>query len=112
VEVLHRVATRIERSGGADYAKDAQLENVRQKTVASAVALANSLEDSKLIVFTLHGRMARYASNLRPHRAPIFAFTPSEEVYRQLAVCWGTFSTCIDFTGGPDKTMAAAEKFL
>jgi pyruvate kinase len=112
VEVLHRVAMRIERSGGAGYAKDALLENVRQKTVASAVALANSLQDSKLIVFTLHGRMARYASNLRPQRAPIFAFTPSEAVYRQLALYWGTFPVRIDFTGDPDETIAAAEKFL
>ena len=112
VEVLQRVATRIERSGGADYAKDALLENIRQKTVASAVALANSLENSKLIVFTLHGRMARYASNLRPQRAPIFAFTPSEQVYQQLALYWGTFPVRIDFTGDPDKTIASAEKFL
>src|SRR5437870_8171130 len=112
VEVLNRVARRIERSGGAGYAKDALLENVRQKTVASAVALANSLRDSMLIVFTLHGRMARYASNLRPQRAPIFAFTPSETVYRQLAIYWGTFPARIDFTGDPDETIASAERFL
>ena len=112
VEVLRRVAMRIERSGGAGYAEHALLENIRQKMVASAVALANSLQDSKLVVFTSQGRMARYASNLRPLRAPIFAFTPSEEVYQQLALYWGTFPACIDFAGGPDKTIAAAEKFL
>ena len=112
VEVLHRVAMRIERSGGAGYAENAMLENIRQKTVASAVTLANSLQDSKLVVFTVRGRMAQYASNLRPHRAPIFAFTPTEEVYRQLSLYWGTFPVCIDFTGDPDKTIAVAEKFL
>jgi pyruvate kinase len=112
VEVLRRVAMRIERSGGAGYAENALLENVRQKTVASAVTLANSLQDSKLVVFTVRGRMARYASNLRPERAPVFAFTPSEEVYRQLALYWGTFPVRIDFTGDPDTTIAAAEKFL
>jgi pyruvate kinase len=112
VEVLRRVAMRIERSGGAGYAENALLENIRQKMVASAVTLANSLQDSKLVVFTLQGRMARYASNLRPHRAPIFAFTPSEEVYRQLALYWGTFPARIDFDADPDKTIAAAEKFL
>jgi pyruvate kinase len=112
VEVLRRVAMRIERSGGAGYAENALLENTRQKMVASAVALANSIRDSKLVVFTLQGRMARYASNLRPQRAPIFAFTPSEEVYRQLALYWGTFSACIDFADGPDKAIAAAEKLL
>ena len=112
VEVLRRVAMRIERSGGAGYAEDALLENVRQKMVASAVTLANSLQNSKIVVFTLQGRMARYASNLRPQRAPIFAFTPSEEVYRQLALYWGTFPARVDFSGGPDRAIAAAEKFL
>jgi pyruvate kinase len=112
VEVLRRVAIRIERSGGAGYTEKAFLENIRQKMVASAVALANSLQDSKLVVFTLQGRMARYASHLRPQRAPIFAFTPSEEVYRQLALCWGTFPACLDFSGDPNKAIAAAEKFL
>jgi pyruvate kinase len=112
VEILNRVSLRIERSGGAGYAKDAVLENVRQKTVASAVALANSLENSKLVVFTLHGRMARYAANLRPHRAPIFAFTPNEQIYRRLALYWGVFPILIEFTGDPDRTIASAEKFL
>ena len=112
VEVLRRVAIRIERSGGARYAENALLENLRQKTVASAVRLANSLQDSKLIVFTLHGRMARYASNLRPLRAPIFAFTPNEEVYRQLALSWGTFPARINFDDDPDRTIAAAQKLL
>lgn len=112
VEVLNRVAMRIERSGGAGYAEDALLEDARQKTVAAAVVLANSLRDSKLIVFTWHGRMARYVSNLRPQRAPIFAFTPNEEVYRQLALCWGTFPVRIDFTEDPNETIESAEKFL
>jgi pyruvate kinase len=112
VEVLKRVAMRIERSGGAGYAKDALLENVRQKTVASAVMLADSLPDSKLVVFTLHGRMARYTSNLRPQRAPIFAFTPTEEVCRQLALYWGVLPFRTDFGRSADETIAAAEKFL
>src|SRR5437870_3753811 len=112
VEILRRVAVRTERSGGAGYAENALLENIRQKMVASAVTLANSLHDSKLIVFTLQGRMARYVSNLRPERAPIFAFTPSEEVYRQLALYWGTFPARVDFSGGPDRAIAPAEQFL
>jgi pyruvate kinase len=112
VKVLDRVARRIERSGGAGYAKDAILEDLRQKTVASAVVLANSLPNAKLIVFTRHGKMARNVSNMRPEHAPIFAFTPSDEVYRQLALCWGTFPVRIDFTDDPNATIEGAEKFL
>jgi pyruvate kinase len=112
VKVLHRVALRIERSGGAGYAEDVLLENERQKLVASAVVLANSLPDSKLIVFTRHGRMARYVSNMRPRHAPIFAFTPDDEVCRQLALCWGICPIQSGFTKDANKTIAAAEKHL
>jgi pyruvate kinase len=112
VQVLHRVAMRIERSGGADYAKEAVLEDNRQKTVASAVVLANSLKRAKLVVFTRHGMMGKNVSNLRPEHAPVFAFTPAEQVRRQLAICWGVFSVRIDFTEDPNATIEAAEAYL
>ncbi len=112
VKVLDRVARRIEQSGGAGYAKDAILDNARQKIVASAVALADSLARSKLIVFTQHGTMARNVSNLRPQHAPIFAFTPNERVYHQLALCWGTYPVLIEFMEEPNATIEAAEKYL
>jgi pyruvate kinase len=112
VDVLNRVAARIERSGGAGYAEDAILEDARQKTVAAAVVLANSLPRAKLMVFTRHGRMPRNTSNLRPHRATIFAFTPSEEVRRQLSICWGVFPIRIEFSDDPNATIETAQKLL
>jgi pyruvate kinase len=112
VQVLHRVAMRIERSGGAGFAKSVILEDDRQKTVSSAVVLANSLRRAKLIVFTRHGTMGRNVSNLRPEHAPIFAFTPSEIVRRQLAICWGVYPVCIDFDNDPAVTIRTAEEFL
>ena len=112
VEVLDRIALRIERSGGAGYAKSAILEDARQKTVSSAVVLANSLPRSKIIVFTRHGTMARNVSNLRPESAPIFAFTPSEEVRRQLSILWGVWPVQLEFTEDPNATIEAAEKLL
>jgi len=112
VKVFDRVARRIERSGGAGYGVDALLEDNRQKMVASAVVLANSLERAKLIVFTHHGTMARYVSNMRPERAPIFAFTSSERVYRQIVLCWGTHPVLIEFTEDPNQTIEAALKHL
>jgi pyruvate kinase len=112
VKVFNRVARRIERSGGAGYGVDALLEDNRQKMVASAVVLANSLERAKIIVFTHHGTMARYVSNMRPERAPIFAFTSSERVYRQIVICWGTHPILIEFTDDPNQTIDAALKYL
>ncbi|HEY3602580.1 MAG TPA: pyruvate kinase [Chthoniobacterales bacterium] len=112
VDVLNRVALRIERSGGAGYAKEAMLEDSRQKTVAAAVSLADSLPRARLVVFTRHGTMARYVSNLRPQHAPIFAFTPNEDIYRQLSVSWGVFAVQIEFTNDPNATIKAAERYL
>ena len=112
VEVLNRVAARIERSGGAGYAASAILGAARKKTVASAVVLANSMPRSKIIAFTRHGRMARYFSNLRPEHATIFAFTPSEEVRRQLSICWGVCPQRIEFSDDPNTTIETAEKLL
>jgi pyruvate kinase len=85
---------------------------VRQKTVASAIVLANSLSRARIIVFTRHGTMARNASNLRPEHATIFAFTPSEEVRRQLALCWGIYPVRIKFSDDPSTTIEAAERYL
>ena len=56
--------------------------------------------------------MARNTSNLRPEHATIFAFTPNEEVRRQLALCWGTYPVRIKFTDDPNVTIEAAEKYL
>src|SRR5262249_27985767 len=78
VEVLNRVAARIERSGGAGYAESAILEDVRQKTVAAAVVLGNSLARSKNIFFTPHGRKGRNNSQLSPQRPANFRFHPAQ----------------------------------
>ena len=112
VKVLNRVAVRTERSGGAGFGSEALLDHARQKTVAAAVSLANSVARSKILVFTRHGTMARYVSNLRPEHSPIFAVTSSEEICRQLAICWGTFPIRLDFTEDPNATIEAAERFL
>src|SRR3954447_22116758 len=107
VKVFDRIARRIERSGGAGYGQDAVLEDTRQKTVASAVVLANSLTRSKLVVFTHHGTMACYVSNLRPEKAPIFAFTPNEEIFRQIIISWGVHPIMLDFADDPHITIEA-----
>ena len=112
VDVLNRVALRTERSGGANYAEAVTLEDLRKKTAASAVVLANSMARSKIIAFTRHGRMARYFSNLRPKHSTVFAFTPSEEVRRQLSVSWGVCPQRIDFSDDPNANIEAAEKLL
>lgn len=112
VRVLDRVARRIERSGGAGYAEQAIVEDPRQKTVRSAVVLANSFMNSKLVIFTRRGIMADYASQLRPHHSPIFAFAPDEKVVRRLALNRGVHAMHMSFQVRPEHTVADAEVML
>ncbi|GAB4167198.1 MAG: pyruvate kinase [Terrimicrobiaceae bacterium] len=112
VGVLDRVARRIERTGGLNFAKFAEAKSPRQKTVRSAIELANSLPDSKIVVFTKRGFMADHFSQLRPLRAPIFAFTPSAEVGLRLTLNWATLPIVMPFDLRPEHTIANAEKVL
>jgi pyruvate kinase len=112
VKVFDRVARRIERSGGAGYAKDAEIFDIRQKTIRSALVLANSLPGSKIVVFTKMGVMADFTSNLRPELAPIFAFTPDEVVVRRLALNRAVYPMRMDFAKQPDETVKRAESAL
>jgi len=112
VKVFDRVARRIERSGGLGFAREALTESIRQKTAKAAVALANSLPDSKIVVFTKRGFLANYFSQLRPLKAPIFAITPTEAVARRLTINWSTLPLVMPFGLNPEHTIAAAEKLL
>jgi pyruvate kinase len=111
VEVMDKVAQRIERSGGAGFAEEALLDDDRQKTVRSAVSLANSLPDSKIVIFTRRGTMADYVSNLRPN-SPIYAFAPSYDVVRKLIINWGTYPHYLSFDTNPGRTIGAAINYL
>lgn len=112
VNVLHRVAKRIERSGGADYAEEAQFVSDRQRTINSAVVLANSLANSKLVVFTRRGNMADLIAARRPKHSPIFAFTPYEEISQRIMISWGVMPILMPFCTDPNATIADAEKEL
>lgn len=112
VRVLDRIAQRIERSGGAGFAEHAILEDDRQKTVHSAVVLANSLAKARLVVFTRRGSMADFVSNLRPLFAPIYAFAPTFELCRRISLNWGVYAHCLPFDPNPLRTIGAAQNYL
>jgi pyruvate kinase len=112
LEVLNRIAARIEHSGGAGYADKAELRDERQKMVRSAVVMANELKAKGILVFTRYGHMARYTSGLRPLYSPIYAFTNSATVRNQLNIQWGTMPFQIAFSSDPETTIQRAETQL
>ena len=113
VEVLDKICCRVERSGGVDYAAHSPLKTEKHKIVKSAVVLANSMPDAKIVVFTKHGVMAHYTAHLRPRHAPIFAFSPALDVCRALIMSRAVVPTRLDFeTETPEPAIDTAVQML
>jgi pyruvate kinase len=113
IEVFDKIATRIERSGSAQFHDLAELTTARQKLVKSAVVMANELKAAALLVFTRQGSMAQYASWMRPHYSPIYALCESGQTANEMALCWGVtpFVMPFDFIN-PQNTIETALKDL
>jgi pyruvate kinase len=112
IEVLDRIARRMEREPGAGFSEDIELRTEKQHTVKSAVGLANSLEDAHLIIFTARGVLANYAAHQRPTRANIYAFSPDEVVVRALNLNRAVFSYPMQFNKDPEKSIRHAIDLL
>ena len=113
IEVFDKIATRIERSGNAQFHDLAELSNVRQKLVKSAVVMANELKAAAILSFTRHGHMARYAAWMRPRTSPIYALCDNERSANELSLSWGVtpFITEFDFIN-PQNTIENSLKEL
>jgi pyruvate kinase len=112
VNVLDRVAERIERTSGLGFAEHAVLETDREKTVRSAVILANSLPDAKIVIFTRRGTMAALVAGQRPQYAPILAFATTRELCRKLSLFRAVDPHYMPFDTTPERTIASAENYL
>ncbi|MCS7063162.1 MAG: pyruvate kinase [Methylacidiphilales bacterium] len=112
IRVLDRVARRIERSGGAGYARLIQLQHDKERVIASAVHLADETQAEALCVFTRTGFMARTAASLRPRHSPIFAFTPDVALARKLLLHYGIVPIVLEFSSDPEVTLNAALQLL
>lgn len=111
VEMLDRISSRIERSGGLNYSDHAVLETEKQKTVKAAIQLADSLPGAKLVVFTRRGRMATQAGLLRP-RAQTYAFAPTEIICRQMGLTRGVLPFFTELFADPERTINMAVELL
>jgi pyruvate kinase len=113
IEVFDRIASRIERSGGANFYEHSDLISPRQKLVKSAVVMANELRAEAILVITRSGNMARYVSWLRPRHSKIFALCPTREVAGGLMLSWGVTPFIVEFDLiNPENTIEAALKDL
>ncbi|NWK54705.1 pyruvate kinase [Verrucomicrobiaceae bacterium N1E253] len=111
VEILDRIARRIERSGGMGYGKDAVLRTERQKTVRSAIQLVDSIPEAQLVVFTRRGYMPVQASLFRP-TSNIHAFAANASTCRKVVLARGVTARQIDFGDDLDSLLRKAVAML
>jgi pyruvate kinase len=111
VEMMVRIA--LETEAGNLTALQPQCKRLSQAHAVSHAARTLSEEASvqAIVVFTLSGTSARLISKDRP-RTAILAYTPSERVYRQLALWWGVWPHRIGMRGTTEELIAAVEQCL
>ncbi len=97
IEVFDKIATRIERSGNAQFHELAELSLPRQKLAKSAVVMANELKAAAILSFTRHGHMARYAAWMRPRYSPIYALCDNQRSANELTLSWGVTPFVMEF---------------
>lgn len=87
VDVLKRIATRMEGASDKGLRVDLPLARPRSKMLRSAAYLAAEME-SAIVVFTRRGFYAQKLSSLRPS-VPIYAFTDNPTLFKQLLIMRG-----------------------
>ena len=112
IEILHRIATRMEREPGAGFSKSLELTSEKHHTVKSAVVLANSLAHSKMVIFTARGVLANFAAHQRPDHSDIFAFCPDAKVVRALLMNRGVTPFQMEFALDPEESIRQALALL
>lgn len=108
VQIMDRIASRIERSGGAGFYDQVKMESKFAKLVKSAAVLAEECQADALIVFTESGIIARNAARLRLVSTPIFAFSNDNHLLNQLPMYWGIQPSFLEMNDDPEDNVQRA----
>lgn len=111
VQMMVRIALETEASDLT--ARQPQCKHLTQAHAVShaARALAEEASVQAIVVFTRSGASAHLISKDRP-RTPILAYTPSEHVYRQLALWWGVWPYRVPLQGTTEMLIVTVDQHL
>lgn len=108
VQVMDKIARRIEKEQGLDFGLQRKPRDVREELARSACRLADSLGAPAIIVMTRRGLLGQLVSSFRPSTAVIYAFTNMSTVRRKLWLSRSVVPFKMDFSSDPEKTIVAA----
>ncbi len=108
VEVLDRIARRIEKEPTMEFHLERQPEDPRAELVRSAVRLADELRSPGIVVFTRRGSLARLVASFRPEHAIVYAFTNMSNVRRKLWLRRSVVPFVMDLSNDPEKSIRNA----
>lgn len=108
IEYLDKIARTSEKREGLRFSRFLEKSEDKQHLAASAVELAGSLGAAGIVVITRRGVMARFVTNCRPTKAPIYAFTNDSRTRRVLAMDRAVIPNRLAFSSDPEKTLMAA----
>jgi pyruvate kinase len=113
VSVMASIIKTIEMDGGTKLPEIAT-DSIRSTAFAvarGAVQIAESVSASYLCAFTESGRSARLVARLRPV-VPLLAFTPVEQVRRQLSLVWGVGAFEVASASSTDEMVRHLDRML
>lgn len=111
VEMMVRIALEVEAGGRTARQPPSQQLTQAHAVSHAARALSDEASVQAIVVFTRSGASAHLISKDRP-RPPILAYTPSEQVYRQLALWWGVWPHRIAMQGTTEELIAVVDQRL
>ncbi|MCR9133670.1 MAG: pyruvate kinase [bacterium] len=117
VNVMDRICRKVEEKTQAlynslEYRKPTLEEKQIIESIAhSCIFMANNVGAKVISTITHSGSTARRIAKFRPN-VPIFAFTESQKIRRQLNLVWGVRSVRLDELFDTDKSVALMENYL
>lgn len=112
LDVLNRILLTMEKHMPGNFRTQIELTTPKEKMLAAAGKLAESLGKSAIIVFTRSGHLVRLLAAQRPKETPIFAFTDEENCFRQMLILWGVEPFLMDLKGETEQVIQNAFDWL
>jgi len=111
VQMMVRIALETEAGNRTIQQPSNQPLTAARAVSHAARELAEEASVKAIVVFTRSGMSAHLISKDRP-RAPILAYTPSDEVYRQLALWWGVWPHRVAMLGSTEQLINVVDQRL